>query len=245
MGVVADSLPGQMPVGDPACSSGWASCGARAPSRSGHAVRPDGGRRTGRAVRNGGQPGRVPAARRRPCARWDSWSSMTSSSRRRRSWRTSCMPAVSWAEADGTFTNLERRATCTLGHPGDRRRTARLADHGRCWPNAGRRSRPRRPSRHTTPDWKRKRTRVAKSGPVAKPWTYGSSQAVLEEISKAVPMYAGMRWGNPHRPGPAMAGQRIVRSPRRFEPRVRPGRGCAGRGPVPACEQPCSGTATS
>jgi predicted molibdopterin-dependent oxidoreductase YjgC len=33
-----------------------------------------------------------------------------------------------------------------------------------------------------------------RSGSEPKPWTYGSPQAVLEEIAKAVPAYAGITW---------------------------------------------------
>ena len=42
-------------------------------------------------------------------------------------------------------------------------------------------------------DWKRKK-RKARQGPTAKPWNYPNAQAVLEEIGKAAPAYAGMRW---------------------------------------------------
>ncbi len=42
-------------------------------------------------------------------------------------------------------------------------------------------------------DWKRKKRKV-KTGPAAKPWHYPNAQAVLEEIGKAVPFYAPLRW---------------------------------------------------
>jgi len=43
------------------------------------------------------------------------------------------------------------------------------------------------------PDWKRKKRKV-KTGPAPKPWHYPTAQSVLEEIGKAVPFYAALRW---------------------------------------------------
>ncbi len=44
-----------------------------------------------------------------------------------------------------------------------------------------------------SPDWKKKKQK-AKAGPASKPWNYPNIATVLDEIGKAVPAYAGMRW---------------------------------------------------
>ena len=66
-----------------------------------------------------------------------------------------------------------------------------------------------------TSDWKRKK-RKARQGPTAKPWNYPNAQAVLEEIGKAAPAYAGMRWETLGEAGvqwPSAAMARIARKP--------------------------------
>lgn len=101
------------------------------------------------------------------------------------------LPAVSWAETDGTYTNLERRvqrAPRALEHPHSQARPdwwilTRLAQY---WPE---------PQIAQPLVGRGKRKKGKKRAPaVPKPWTYSSAQAVLEEITRVVPMYAGMNW---------------------------------------------------
>ncbi len=69
------------------------------------------------------------------------------------------------------------------------------------------------------PDWKHKK-RKARQGPTAKPWNYPNAQAVLEEIGKAAPAYAGMRWETLGEAGvqwPSAAMARIARKPESAE----------------------------
>ncbi|HEX9116248.1 MAG TPA: NADH-quinone oxidoreductase subunit NuoG [Anaerolineae bacterium] len=111
------------------------------------------------------------------------------------------LPASSWAEHDGTYTSFERRvqrgpaAITAVGES--------LADWQILTTLAGRWQAVTAPvadvaQEAAEPEWKRKRRRQARAqngGPVAvKAWTYGSAAAVLEEIGKAVAAYAGLRW---------------------------------------------------
>jgi predicted molibdopterin-dependent oxidoreductase YjgC len=115
------------------------------------------------------------------------------------------LPACSFAEADGTYTNLERRVQ--RGPQGiravgeSRPDWAILAALAEKWlvtqtfevsetlrQDSGQASKV-----SELPDWKRKK-RKTKTGPAAKPWNYPTAQAVLEEIGKAVPFYAPLRW---------------------------------------------------
>ncbi len=70
------------------------------------------------------------------------------------------------------------------------------------------------------PDWKRKKRArtAAKGAPAPKPWSYQTAQAVLEEISKAVPVYGALRWENLTDQGLQWPASALVRPPRRFEP---------------------------
>jgi predicted molibdopterin-dependent oxidoreductase YjgC len=117
------------------------------------------------------------------------------------------LPACSFAEADGTTTNLERRVQ--RGPQGirpvgqsraDWAILAALAEKWQAVEGKG------DPSWHAeggqaqgaasatdVPDWKRKKRKV-RQGPIAKPWNYPDVRAVLEEIGKALPAYAGIRW---------------------------------------------------
>jgi NADH-quinone oxidoreductase chain G len=76
------------------------------------------------------------------------------------------LPAVSWAEADGTFTNLERRV---------QRAPKAVRD----------------PHSKAAPDWMildHLATRLGSN------WPYANERGVTAEIAKAVPMYNGLTW---------------------------------------------------
>jgi NADH-quinone oxidoreductase chain G len=117
------------------------------------------------------------------------------------------LPACSFAEADGTYTNLERRVQ--RGPEGiqlfgqsrpDWAILAALAEKWQAgegkgdpaWSPEGGQAQGAAPTANVA-DWKHKK-RKARQGPTAKPWNYPNAQAVLEEIGKAAPVYAGMRW---------------------------------------------------
>ncbi len=76
------------------------------------------------------------------------------------------LPAVSWAEGDGTFTNCERRV---------QRAPKAVAD----------------PQSKAAQDWLILDHMAARMN---KQWPYASAQGVLEEITKAAPIYAGLDW---------------------------------------------------
>jgi predicted molibdopterin-dependent oxidoreductase YjgC len=144
------------------------------------------------------------------------------------------LPACSFAETDGTYTNLERRVQ--RGPEGirlfgqSRPDWAILAALAEKWqaiegkrdpawsPEAGPAQAGQAQGTAPTanvPDWKRKK-RKARQGPTAKPWNYPNAQAVLEEIGKAAPAYAGMRWETLGEAGvqwPSAAMARIARKP--------------------------------
>ncbi len=137
------------------------------------------------------------------------------------------LPACSFAEADGTYTNLERRVQ--RGPQGiqafgqSRPDWAILADLAGKWlaaQNSEVAETLRQESGQASeisklPDWKRKK-RKAKAGPAAKPWNYANAQAVLEEIGKAVPLYTALRWdalGEQGQQWPVSAFTRSTRKP--------------------------------
>ena len=143
------------------------------------------------------------------------------------------LPACSFAEADGTYTNLERRVQ--RGPEGiqlfgqSRPDWAILAALAEKWQAVEGKGDPSRSpeagqaqgtaSTANAPDWKRKK-RKARQGPTAKPWNYPNAQAVLEEIGKAAPAYAGMRWETLGEAGvqwPSAAMARIARKPESAE----------------------------
>jgi NADH-quinone oxidoreductase chain G len=108
------------------------------------------------------------------------------------------LPAASFAEGDGTYTNLERRvqrAPEAIRAAGESRPDwailAALAD--RWMQSAPAVNLPASGVAPDKADWKKK-GRKAKQGPTPKPWNYANAQAVLEEISRAAPIYADMRW---------------------------------------------------
>jgi NADH-quinone oxidoreductase chain G len=76
------------------------------------------------------------------------------------------LPAVSWAEGDGTFTNCERRV---------QRAPKAVAN----------------PESKAAQDWMILDHMAARMGVQ---WPYASAQGVLEEITEAAPIYAGLDW---------------------------------------------------
>ncbi|MEA3335445.1 MAG: NADH-quinone oxidoreductase subunit NuoG [Chloroflexota bacterium] len=100
------------------------------------------------------------------------------------------LPAVSWAESDGTYTNLERRvqrAPRALQKPQSRalpdwRILTQLAQS---WPGM---------VGDIADSGNRKGKKRRKEGLPPKRWTYASAQAVLDEISKAVSGYGDISW---------------------------------------------------
>ena len=76
------------------------------------------------------------------------------------------LPAVSWAESDGTFTNLERRV--------QRARRA-LED----------------PQTKAAPDWMILDHLASRMGI---DWPYADAQSVTQEITRAIPFYDGFSW---------------------------------------------------
>jgi predicted molibdopterin-dependent oxidoreductase YjgC len=75
-------------------------------------------------------------------------------------------PAVSWAEVDGTFTNLERRV---------QRANKAVRD----------------PQSKAAPDWMildHLATRMGHN------WPYGDERSITREISEAIPLYQGLTW---------------------------------------------------
>jgi NADH-quinone oxidoreductase subunit G len=77
-------------------------------------------------------------------------------------------PAVSWAEWDGTFTNLERRV---------QRATAAVKN----------------PASKAAPDWM---ILDHLAGAMGVRWPYSDVKSIVTEITRAVPLYAGMTWEN-------------------------------------------------
>ncbi len=136
------------------------------------------------------------------------------------------LPATSFAEADGTYTNLERRVQ--RGPQGIRAVGESRADWdiltalaGR-WLAAESKGEPSSSPKDSAvasdgPDWKKKKHKV-KTGPMSKPWNYPNVAAVLEEIGKAVPAYAGIRWETLGEQGVQWSASALQRPARRVEP---------------------------
>jgi predicted molibdopterin-dependent oxidoreductase YjgC len=76
------------------------------------------------------------------------------------------LPAVSWAEVDGTFTNLERRV---------QRANKAVRD----------------PQSKAAPDWMILDHLATRMGAN---WPYGDERAITREISEAIPLYQGLTW---------------------------------------------------
>ena len=76
------------------------------------------------------------------------------------------LPAVTWAECDGTFTNLERRV----------QRARKAIDD---------------PNSKAAPDWMILEHLAARLG---FDWAYSDEHGITSEISEAIPLYTGMTW---------------------------------------------------
>jgi predicted molibdopterin-dependent oxidoreductase YjgC len=76
------------------------------------------------------------------------------------------LPAVSWAEVDGTFTNLERRV---------QRANKAVRD----------------PQSKAAPDWMILDHLATRMGTN---WPYADERAITREISEAIPLYQGLTW---------------------------------------------------
>ncbi|MBE2234571.1 MAG: NADH-quinone oxidoreductase subunit NuoG [Anaerolinea sp.] len=97
------------------------------------------------------------------------------------------LPAVSWAETDGTFTNLERRvqrAPQTIANPHSQAAPDWLifTELAKLWPAVTGEAR--------SEGKKSKR----KGGDAPRQWGYAAASEVLEEITRAVPMYDKLNW---------------------------------------------------
>ena len=145
------------------------------------------------------------------------------------------LPACSFAEADGTYTNLERRVQRApqgiRAQGGSKADWAILAALAEKW-LANQTFEGSETSKVSTaaaqpgrgdpsvvaPDWKRKKRAKAKTGPAPRPWNYPTAAAVLEEIGKAVPAYGGIRWETLGDLGVQWPSAALARAARRTEP---------------------------
>ncbi len=99
------------------------------------------------------------------------------------------LPATTYAEADGTFTNLERRVQRAprAFRPYQQARPdwKILVELAQRWPM-------REPEEAPAKGRKEKGKRASRS--VQEQWIYHSPQEVLQEIARAVPQYTGLTW---------------------------------------------------
>ena len=157
------------------------------------------------------------------------------------------LPAASFAEAEGTYTNLERRVQrgpqgiSPVGESrADWQILAALAERWQTAQSATQTfevSETSKVSDAKSADWKKKKQK-AKAGPASKPWNYPTIGTVLDEIGKAVPAYAGIRWETLGEGGLQWNMSALARPARRVEPvEIAADRG-PGRGQLPAGEQP-------
>ena len=127
-------------------------------------------------------------------------------------------PLASHAEVNGTYTNMERRVQ--RAPEGIRPAGESRADWHILHGLADRLLQEQTDDgeEEVVPDWKKKR-RKAKSASTssAKPWNYPSANVVLEEIGKAVPVYAGIRWESLGEAGIQWSTTQLVRAARRPE----------------------------
>ena len=134
------------------------------------------------------------------------------------------LPATSFAEAEGTYTNLERRVQRGpqgISPVGESRADwailAALAEKWLTVPAAAQTPEGAEASKVSDlPDWKKKKQKT-KTGPTSKPWNYPTVSAVLDEIGKAVPVYAGVRWENLGEGGSQWNAAALARPARRVE----------------------------
>ena len=137
------------------------------------------------------------------------------------------LPATSFAEAEGTYTNLERRVQrgpqgiSPVGESrADWQILAALAERWQTAQSVTRTfevSETSKVSDVKSADWKKKKQK-AKVGPASKPWNYPTIGTVLDEIGKAVPAYAGIRWETLGEGGLQWNASALARPARRVEP---------------------------
>jgi NADH-quinone oxidoreductase subunit G len=115
------------------------------------------------------------------------------------------LPATSFAEGDGTYTNLERRvqrAPQGIRAFGESRPDwAIVTALAQCWLAARVLDTAEPAELSGMPEWKKKRRKRSPAGwaggqrgSVPRPWTYPNARTVLEEIGQAVAPYAGLSW---------------------------------------------------
>jgi NADH-quinone oxidoreductase subunit G len=100
------------------------------------------------------------------------------------------LPATTYAESDGTFTNLERRvqrAPRAFRPQAEARPDWQiLVDLARHWPAFELNEAPAKAGK--------KVRRASRERRRPEPWAYAAAQDVLQEITRAVPQYAGLTW---------------------------------------------------
>jgi NADH-quinone oxidoreductase chain G len=212
-GMVSDALPGHAPVGDAAVRERlgklWGVEPPATPGLSYHQMAHEGAARALMVM--GANPAAVPGAAER-LSRLDFLVVQDLFLTETAQLADVVLPSASWAEADGTYTNLERRvqrAPEAIRPAGvSRPDWAIIAGLAACWlADCGQQAGP------AEADWRRKKKK-ARSGPVARPWNYPDAATVLDELAKAFPAYAGTRWGTLGEQGqqwPASALPRLVR----------------------------------
>jgi predicted molibdopterin-dependent oxidoreductase YjgC len=133
------------------------------------------------------------------------------------------LPATSFAEAEGTYTNLERRVQRGpqgINPAGESRADWQiLVALAVKWQTAQtfEVSETSKVSETKAADWKKKKQK-AKTGPTARPWNYPTVGTVLDEIGKAVPTYAGIRWETLGEGGQQWNASALAKPARRVEP---------------------------
>ncbi|MCC7354327.1 MAG: NADH-quinone oxidoreductase subunit NuoG, partial [Anaerolineae bacterium] len=113
------------------------------------------------------------------------------------------LPAASFAEGEGTFTNLERRVQRlgkALRPPGES-----LPDWAILMNLANRWSVPEEKSRKG----KEKKQRAA--------WNYANAASILAEMAKAMPIYNGLSWDSLGAEGRQWPADALPKTPRRFQ----------------------------
>ena len=135
------------------------------------------------------------------------------------------LPAVSWAETDGTFTNLERRvqrAPKALADPHSKAAAdwSIFLHLARAWPvEADEQPEKKGKSRRNVVQ-KGRREHAARP----KPWHYASVQDVLTEIGQAAPAYAAADWASLGEHGKQLTADGLPAAARRLTVPARPAR---------------------
>ena len=135
------------------------------------------------------------------------------------------LPAVSWAETDGTFTNLERRvqrAPKALANPHSKAAAdwSILLHLARAWPVSTDEQPAKAGKSRRDGSQKGKRERAD----TPKQWKYASVQEVLEEIGRAFPAYAATDWASLGEHGRQWAADSVPPVARRLAVPARPAR---------------------